>query len=95
MILIVGQRSCTAWANFKPSMLPGIWISVNNRDMSDRDSRIEIAWSALMASTGQNPASSTMSTARIRNIISSSTIRTFGTTLEPDDIGSPYLLLEL
>jgi hypothetical protein len=24
MILIVGQRSCTAWASFRPSMLPGI-----------------------------------------------------------------------
>jgi hypothetical protein len=46
--------------------------------MSERDLRIEIAWSALTASTGLNPASYTMSIARMCRIISSSTIRTPG-----------------
>ena len=49
---MAGQRSCTAWASFRPSMLPGIWISVNSSDMSERDSRMESASSALTASTG-------------------------------------------
>jgi hypothetical protein len=57
-------------------MLPGIWMSVNSSSMSERDWRIASASSALMASTAANPASSTMSTARMRNIISSSTTRT-------------------
>jgi hypothetical protein len=56
-----------------------------SREMSERDSRIEIAWSALTASTGLNPASSTISTARMRRIISSSTIRTFGTGVKSVD----------
>src|SRR6185437_10304386 len=54
-------------------------MSVNNRSMSERDSRMAIASSALTASTGVNPASSTISTARIRSTISSSTTRTLGT----------------
>ena len=41
MILMDGQRSCTAWASFKPSMLPGIWMSENSSEMSERDSRID------------------------------------------------------
>src|SRR3954470_15952422 len=45
--------------------------------MSERDSRMARASSALTASTAVNPASSTMSTARRRNTISSSTTRTF------------------
>src|ERR1700722_1938877 len=88
MILIEGQRSCTAWASFRPSMLPGIWMSVNSSEMSERDSRIDIASSALTASTGRNPASSTMSTARIRRIISSSTTSTFGTGVRSVDMDS-------
>src|SRR4051794_34843668 len=44
--------------------------------MSDRDSRMARASSALTASTAVKPASSTMSTARRRNTISSSTTRT-------------------
>src|SRR5437588_7290649 len=59
-------------------MLPGIWISVNSNSMSERASRIARASSALTASSGVNPASSTMSTARMRSIISSSTTRTAG-----------------
>src|ERR1700760_3665575 len=47
-----------------------------------------MASSALMASTEQNPASSTMSTARMRKIISSSTTRTFGTGGKSVDIDS-------
>ena len=47
-----------------------------------------MASSALTASTGLNPASSTMSTARIRRIISSSTMRTFGTGIDSLDTGS-------
>src|SRR6476619_4688582 len=87
MILMDGQRSCTAWASFNPSMLPGIWISENSSEMSQRDSRMESASSALTASTAVNPASSTMSTARMRRTISSSTTRTFGGhSVGPDDI---------
>ena len=36
MILMAGQRSCTAWASFNPSMLPGIWMSENKRDVRAR-----------------------------------------------------------
>src|SRR3569832_772714 len=54
--------------------------------MSERDSRTEIASSAIIASMGQKPASSTMSTARIRRIISSSTTRTFGTWIGSVDM---------
>src|SRR3954453_10655953 len=53
-------------------------MSENRRDMSERDSRMESASSAFTASTAVNPASSTISTARIRSTISSSTTRTFG-----------------
>jgi hypothetical protein len=38
-------------ASFKPSMLPGIWMSVNINAMSDRLSRIATASSASTAST--------------------------------------------
>ncbi len=51
MILIDGQRSCTC-ASPKPSMLPGIWMSVHISAMSDLDSRIATASSASRASTG-------------------------------------------
>src|SRR3954452_21704114 len=54
--------------------------------MSERDSRMERASSALTASTGQKPASSTMSTARMRRIISSSTMRTFGISVGGADM---------
>src|SRR5439155_4685105 len=37
MILIDGQRSCTACASPRPSMLPGIWMSVHISAMSDLD----------------------------------------------------------
>src|SRR5436190_1645741 len=76
MILIGGQRSCTACASFRPSMRPGIWMSVKSNAMSDLDSRIATASSASTASTGVKPASSTISTARMRNSMSSSTTRT-------------------
>src|SRR3954471_8584819 len=83
---MAGQRSCTAWASFKPSMVPGIWMSLNRSEMSDRDSRIAMASSALTACTGQKPASSTISTARMRRIISSSTTRTLGNEVGDVDI---------
>ena len=35
-------------------MLPGIWMSVNSREMAERELKIDIASSALTASTGQN-----------------------------------------
>src|SRR3954454_9676164 len=73
-----GHRSCTAWASFSPSIVPGIWMSEKRSDISERDSRMESASSALTASTALKPASSTISTARIRSTISSSTTRTFG-----------------
>src|SRR4030081_155513 len=57
-------------------MLPGIWMSVNSNSISVRDSRMASASSALTASMAVNPASSTISTARMRNSISSSTTRT-------------------
>src|SRR5438105_1700424 len=67
-------------------------MSVNSREMSEWDSRIESAWSASTASTGMKPASSTMSTARIRRTISSSTTRTFGKDLGwPDDMVDNFL----
>ena len=52
MILIDGQRTCTACASPMPSMLPGIWMSVHIRAMSDLDSRIATASSASRASIG-------------------------------------------
>src|ERR1051325_7624737 len=52
-------------------------MSENSSEMSERDSRIARASSALTACTAVKPASSTISTARIRNTISSSTTRTF------------------
>ena len=55
MILMEGQRSCTAWASFNPSMLPGIWMSENSSEMSERDSRMESASSALTASNSREP----------------------------------------
>jgi hypothetical protein len=33
-----GQHSRTVWANFSPSMLPGMSISVNNTEISRRNS---------------------------------------------------------
>jgi hypothetical protein len=78
MIFMAGQRLWTAWASFSPSRLPGIWMSVNSSEISERDSRIESASSALTASSELNPASSTISTARMRSTISSSTTRTVG-----------------
>src|SRR3954449_13565272 len=95
MILMDGQRLCTAWASFNPSIVPGIWMSEKSSEMSERTSRMESASSALTASTAVNPASSTMSTARMRNTISSSTTRTF--VEEPagrTDIGTPKLSLK-
>src|SRR3954452_1326415 len=59
--------------------------------MSERDSRMEMALSALTASTGQKPASSTISTARMRSTISSSTTRTFGTADEYVGMGGLIL----
>ncbi len=56
-------------------MLPGIWMSENSSEMSERDSRMESAPSASTASTAVDPASSTMSTARMRSSITSSTTR--------------------
>src|SRR5665213_925634 len=53
-------------------------MSVNSSEISERDSRIESASSALTASSELNPASSTISTARMRSTISSSTTRTVG-----------------
>src|SRR5205085_7865321 len=52
-------------------------MSENSSEMSERDSRMARASSALTACTAVKPASSTISTARIRNTISSSTTRTF------------------
>jgi hypothetical protein len=36
MILMVGHRSWTVRASPKPSMLPGIWMSVKSSAMSER-----------------------------------------------------------
>src|ERR1700729_1209616 len=47
-----------------------------------------IASSALTASTGVNPASSTISTARMRSTISSSTTSTLGTAVDPVSTGT-------
>lgn len=33
-IFMSGQRSCTACANFSPSLLPGMSMSVNNKEIS-------------------------------------------------------------
>jgi hypothetical protein len=50
MILIDGQRARTVCASPRPSMLPGIWMSVHISAMSDLDSRIATASSASRAS---------------------------------------------
>ena len=73
-----GQRLRTAWVSFSPSMLPGMLMSVNSREMSARDSNRAIASSALPAASATKPASSTTSTESIRRSGSSSTIRTTG-----------------
>src|SRR3954463_7903008 len=72
-------------------------MSENSSEMSDRDSRMASASSALTAWTAVKPASSTISTARIRNTISSSTTRTFvvvgvGDVIDPEDMGLGFLV---
>src|SRR3954462_3877677 len=65
-------------------------MSENSSEMSERDSRMASASSALTASTAVKPASSTISTARIRNTISSSTTRTFvADAVGVDDVIDP------
>jgi hypothetical protein len=73
-----GQRSLTAQANFRPSIEPGIWKSVNTTRMSGRLSRMTIASSAFAASATSNPASLITCAAWIRIRNSSSTIRMTG-----------------
>jgi hypothetical protein len=50
MILIAGHRSWTVRASAKPSMLPGIWMSVKSSAMSERLSSMTTASSAFAAS---------------------------------------------
>src|SRR3954452_15175153 len=73
-------------------------MSENSSEMSDRDSRMASASSALTAWTAVKPASSTISTARIRNTISSSTTRTFvadavgvDDVIDPEDMAWGFL----
>src|SRR5215212_8509206 len=71
-------------------------MSENSSEMSERDSRMASASSALTAWTAVKPASSTMSTARIRNTISSSTTRTFvvvgvGDVIDPEDMAWAFI----
>jgi hypothetical protein len=73
-----GQRSLTAQANFRPSIEPGIWKSVNTTRMSGLLSRMTIASSAFAASATSNPASLITCAAWIRIRNSSSTIRMTG-----------------
>src|SRR3954453_10422723 len=67
-------------------------MSVNSTAMSERDSKMAIASSAFTASIALNPASSTISAARIRSTISSSTTSTFGTSVDPVDVGILFIL---
>jgi hypothetical protein len=78
MIIIGGQRRLIIDANFSPSMEPGICISVNTTVTSKRVSRIEIAWSAVPASTTSKPAATIISAAFKRIRESSSTISRTG-----------------
>src|SRR6185369_5599104 len=64
--------------------------------MSERDSRSASASSALTASIAVNPASSTMSTARKRSTISSSTTSTFvGGTEDHNDMKCFHLVCSI
>jgi hypothetical protein len=63
----------------KPSVLPGIWMSVKSGAMSERLSSMATASSAFAASTAINPASATTFAAHIRNVASSSTAKTADT----------------
>ena len=76
MMEMGGHFARTAAASFRPSIEPGISMSVNTMWMSLRVSRIRIASSASLASIATNPASSTRSTAAILRSGSSSTINT-------------------
>jgi hypothetical protein len=49
-IFMGGQHSRTVWASSSPSMLPGMSISVNNTEISSRNSSRATASSALPAS---------------------------------------------
>src|SRR3954452_22697394 len=60
--------------------------------MSERDSRMPMASSAFTASMAVKPASSTISAARIRSTISSSTTSTFGTSVNPVEVGILLIL---
>src|SRR5947209_1559791 len=75
-------------------------MSENSSEMSERDSRMASASSALTACTAVKPASSTISTARIRNTISSSTTRTFvvvgvSDVIDPEDMAWAFFLVEM
>jgi hypothetical protein len=76
MISTGGQRSRMPAASFIPSMLPGMLMSVKTIRMSLRLSKMQTASSALDASIGLKPASSTTLTAIKRRMASSSTTRT-------------------
>ena len=51
MILIGGQRCFTAAASLRPSIEPGMLISVMRTRMSSRNSKMSMASSALAAET--------------------------------------------
>ena len=87
-----GQRWLTAHANSRPSIDPGISISVSTNRISGRLSRMRMPSSASAASTTLKPASSATFAARLRTRNSSSIIRTtdLAPTTAPDWSQRPY-----
>src|SRR6266478_1575372 len=78
MIFVGGHRPRTACASLRPSIEPGICMSVKMTLVSGRPSKISMASPASAASSASNPASSIISTALMRSKSSSSTTRTAG-----------------
>lgn len=78
MIAIGGQRRRIAIASLRPSIDPGISMSVNTTRISVLDSRIAMASSAFSAAMGSNPASLAILSASSLMMGSSSTIRAIG-----------------
>lgn len=89
MIRTGGQRSLTAKASLSPSIEPGISMSVKTVVMSNLVSKIDIASSALDASTTVKPASSIIDTTSMRISGSSSTTSTTAIVCNFQDASNP------
>jgi len=87
MMPICGQRLDTGLASAKPSIVPGIFTSVNRRRTSDSASRNSSASSLFAASISRKPASEKMPVPERRVKASSSTIRIKGDMCDTQVMG--------